>query len=78
MMLYRLHYLDNMTWQFSEDNLIEQTAIDLFFNQLGWDKLLAYNKEENGEGSTLHKQNTKLREARDILLPKLMNGQIEV
>ncbi|MEI6489498.1 MAG: restriction endonuclease subunit S [Bacteroidota bacterium] len=26
----------------------------------------------------LTKQNTKLREARDILLPKLMNGQIEV
>lgn len=26
----------------------------------------------------LAKQNTKLREARDILLPKLMNGQIEV
>lgn len=26
----------------------------------------------------LKKQNTKLREARDILLPKLMNGQIEV
>lgn len=28
--------------------------------------------------NTLHNQNTKLREARDILLPKLMNGQIEV
>ena len=28
--------------------------------------------------SILQKQNTKLREARDILLPKLMNGQIEV
>lgn len=27
---------------------------------------------------TLLNQNTKLREARDILLPKLMNGQIEV
>lgn len=27
---------------------------------------------------TLQKQNSKLREARDILLPKLMNGQIEV
>lgn len=27
---------------------------------------------------TLQKQNTKLRDARDILLPKLMNGQIEV
>ncbi len=28
--------------------------------------------------NNLLKQNTKLREARDILLPKLMNGQIEV
>lgn len=28
--------------------------------------------------STLGQQNSKLREARDILLPKLMNGQIEV
>ncbi len=28
--------------------------------------------------STLGEQNTKLREARDILLPRLMNGQIEV
>ncbi|WP_152269016.1 restriction endonuclease subunit S [Agriterribacter humi] len=28
--------------------------------------------------SLLNQQNTKLREARDILLPKLMNGQIEV
>jgi len=27
---------------------------------------------------TLEKQNAKLREARDILLPKLMNGEIEV
>jgi type I restriction enzyme S subunit len=26
----------------------------------------------------LQKQNTKLREARDILLPRLMSGQIEV
>lgn len=28
--------------------------------------------------NTLHQQNTRLREARDILLPKLMSGQIEV
>jgi type I restriction enzyme S subunit len=27
---------------------------------------------------TLLKQNAKLREARDILLPRLMNGEIEV
>jgi type I restriction enzyme S subunit len=28
--------------------------------------------------STLGRQNSKLREARDILLPRLMSGQIEV
>ena len=28
--------------------------------------------------SILNQQNLKLREARDILLPRLMNGQIEV
>jgi type I restriction enzyme R subunit len=67
-----------MTWEYSEDNLIAQTAIDLFFNQLGWDTLLAYNKEGFGEGNTIKNQNAKLREARDILLPKLMIGQIEV
>ena len=42
-----------MTWEYSEDSLIEQTAMDLFFHQLGWDTLLAYNKESFGEGSTL-------------------------
>ena len=40
-----------MSYEYSEDNLIEQTAIDLFFNHLGWDTLLAYNKESFGEGS---------------------------
>ena len=34
---------------------------------------LIFNFIEN-----LLKQNSKLREARDILLPRLMNGQIEV
>lgn len=28
--------------------------------------------------NVLQKQNTKLREGQDILLPKLMSGQIEV
>jgi type I restriction enzyme, S subunit len=45
------------------------------------------NEAENFDGltlptikliNTLYNQNTKLREARDILLPKLMNGAIEV
>lgn len=48
-----------MTWEYSEDNLIEQTAIDLFHNQLGWDTAIAYNKETFGEGSTLGRLNKK-------------------
>ncbi len=48
-----------MTWEYSEDHLIEQTAIDLFFNELGWDTLLAFNKESFGEGGTLGRQNKK-------------------
>jgi type I restriction enzyme, R subunit len=48
-----------MTWEYSEDNLIEQTAIDLFHNQLGWDTPLAYNKETLGEGSQLSRLNKK-------------------
>ena len=48
-----------MTWEYSEDNLIEQTAIDLFFHRLGWDTVLAYNKETFGEGSTLGRLNKK-------------------
>ncbi|SDA96042.1 type I restriction enzyme, R subunit [Algoriphagus alkaliphilus] len=48
-----------MAWEYSEDNLIEQTAIDLFFHQLGWDTLLAYNSEIFGTGSTLGRQSKK-------------------
>lgn len=42
-----------MTYEYSEDNLIEQTSVYLFFNQLQWNTLLACNKETFGEGSTL-------------------------
>ena len=42
-----------MSWEYSEDNLVEQTAIDLFHNRLGWDTSVAYNKETSGEGSSL-------------------------
>jgi type I restriction enzyme, R subunit len=60
-----------MTWEYSEDNLIEQTAIDLFFNQLGWDTLLAYNKEGFGEGSTLGRLNKKEVVLKKIFFEKL-------
>ncbi|MCF8340733.1 MAG: restriction endonuclease subunit S [Chitinophagaceae bacterium] len=45
------------------------------------DKIVEFNKEVETSVKlifVLAKQNTKLREARDILLPKLMSGQIEV
>lgn len=61
-----------MTWEYSEDNLIEQTAIDLFFNRLGWDTLLAYNKESFGEGSTLGRLNKK-----EVVLKKIFFEKIK-
>lgn len=60
-----------MTWEYSEDNLIEQTAIDLFHNQLGWDTAIAYNKESFGEGSTLGRLNKKEVILKQIFLEKL-------
>jgi type I restriction enzyme R subunit len=60
-----------MSYEYSEDNLIEKTAIDLFFNQLGWDTLLAYNKEGFGEGSTLGRLNKKQVVLKRIFLKKL-------
>ena len=48
-----------MSYEYSEDNLIEQTAMDLFFNRLSWDTALAYNKETFGEDSTLGRLNKK-------------------
>ena len=60
-----------MPYEYSEDNLIEQTAIDLFFNQLGWDTLLAYNKEGFGEGSTLGRLNKKEVVLKQLFFEKL-------
>jgi len=60
-----------MAWEYSEDNLIEQTAIDLFFHRLGWDTALAYNKESFGEGSTLGRLNKKEVILQRIFLEKL-------
>jgi type I restriction enzyme, R subunit len=61
-----------MAWEYSEDNLVEQTAIDLFFHQLGWDTLLAYNKEGFGEGSTLGRLNKK-----EVVLKKIFFEKIK-
>jgi type I restriction enzyme R subunit len=60
-----------MTWEYSEDSLIEKTAIDLFHNQLGWDTALAYNKETFGEGSTLGRLNKKEVVLKEIFIKKI-------
>lgn len=48
-----------MNCEYSEDNLIEQTEIDLIFNQLGWGTIFANNKEGFCERSTLVRLNKK-------------------
>jgi len=47
-----------MAYQYGEDKLIEQTAIDLF-EQLGWDTVLAYDAEDFGPDSMLGRENKK-------------------
>ena len=61
-----------MAWEYSEDNLIEQTAIDLFFSQLGWDTVLAFNKESYGEGSSLGRLNKK-----EVILKSIFFNKIK-
>ncbi len=48
-----------MPWEYSEDNLIEQTAIELFLRRLGWETVLAYNQETFGADGTLGRMNKK-------------------
>lgn len=55
-----------MSYDYSEDNLIEQTVINIFYNDLGWDTAVAYNKETFGEGSTLGRI-----DKRDVILRKI-------
>ena len=61
-----------MSWEYSEDNLVEKTAIDLFFHQLGWDTLLAFNKESFGDGSPLGRLNKK-----EVVLKKIFFEKIQ-
>jgi type I restriction enzyme R subunit len=61
-----------MAYEYSEDNLIEQTAISIFFNELGWDTLLAFNKESFGEDSSLGRLNKK-----EVVLKKIFFEKIK-
>ncbi|MCU0440350.1 MAG: type I restriction endonuclease subunit R [Raineya sp.] len=60
-----------MSKEYSEDNLIEKTAIDLFKNQLGWKTTFAYNKESFGDNGTLGRLNKTEVVLKKIFLEKL-------
>lgn len=60
-----------MPHEYSEDHLIEKTAIDLFFHRLDWKPLFAYNTEGFGEGSTLGRLNKKEVVLKRIFLEKI-------
>jgi type I restriction enzyme R subunit len=77
-----------MSHEYSEDNLIEKTAMELFFQRLGWNTAFAYNKESFGEGSSLGRLNKqevvlkrnffeKLRELNPGLPPKAYEDAYE-
>lgn len=54
-----------MTRKYSENNVIEQTAVDLFFHQFGWNTLRAFDKESHVEGRTLG-----LLDKKEVILKK--------
>ena len=59
------------SYEYSEDNLIEQTAISLFQDQLNWDTLLAYNAETFGDNGTLGRTDKREVVLKKVLLEKL-------
>lgn len=60
-----------MTWDYSEDKLIEQTAMELFYHRLGWDTALAYYKETFGVDGNLGRQSKREVVLRRIVMEKL-------
>ncbi|MCW7498456.1 type I restriction endonuclease subunit R [Leptospira levettii] len=60
-----------MNNEYSEDVLIEQTAISLFL-KLGWETTIAYNSETFGQNGSLGRENKK-----DVLLKKIFLDKLK-
>lgn len=56
-----------MSWEYSENILVQNSAGDLLKNILGWDVVFAYNKETLGEKGTLGRKSYK-----DIILTRYL------
>lgn len=48
-----------MSWEYSENILVQNSAGNVLQNKLGWDVVLAYDKEQLGENGTLGRKSCK-------------------
>jgi len=63
----------------SEVRLVQKTFAEHLQTMLGWESIYAWNDETFGPDGTLGRANTKEPVlSRDLLLPRLMNGEIAV
>lgn len=60
-----------MSYEYSEDFLVEETAEDLFFNKLNWNVSFAFNRETFGEFSTYGRKSKKQVVLEKTVLEKL-------
>ena len=67
-----------MSHDYSENILIRDSAGNVLRDELGWEVAMAYNSEKLGANGTTINFVAHATKARDRLLPKLMNGEIEV
>ena len=67
-----------MSYEYSENILIWDSAGNMLRGELGWEVAMAYNSEKLGANGTTLNSVAHATKARDRLLPKLINGEIEV
>ena len=75
---------DSMSHDYSENILIQESAADLLHDELGWEKVYAYNTEQLGEAGTLGRKSYKeilltrsFREALRRLRPRLTPAYLD-
>ena len=67
-----------MSYDYSENILIRDSVGNVLRDELGWDVVVAYNSEKLGANGATINSIAYATKACYRLLPKLMNGEIEV
>ena len=63
----------------NEDRLVQQTFAEHLEKALGWESIYAYNSETFGPAGALGRASDReVVLVRDLLLPRLMSGEIAV